>query len=170
MVDALAFLPVDEVEQGMAYLKDITPDHPGMEELLNYFDSTYVTGTFRRVNNNDPGAPRRLAPHFSPGVWNVHLATIKEPSRTKNICEAWNVGFQQLVGHTHLSVWTLIDSICKDQAVVVTLILQNQAGQPSKKIVKRVTQQIQARFLDLCIGYPAGDLCYQIFSVPFLTL
>ena len=62
-----------------------------MEELLNYFDSTYVTGTFRRVNNNDPDAPisvRRLAPQFSPGVWNVHQATIEERSRTNNICEA----------------------------------------------------------------------------------
>ena len=161
MIDALAFLPVDEVEQGMAHLKDVIPDHPGMEELLNYFDSTYVTGTFRRVNNNDPDAPirvRRLAPQFSPGVWNVHQATIEERSRTNNICEAWNIGFLQLVGHTHPSVWTLIDSIRKDQAVVATLILQNQAGQPPKKRVRRVAQQIQARLLNLCIGYNAGDL------------
>ena len=63
MIDALAFLPVDEVEQGMAHLKDVIPDHPGMEELLNYFDSTYVTGTFRRVNNNDPDAPIRVINH-----------------------------------------------------------------------------------------------------------
>ena len=41
---------------GMEYLRNnipdvpgLDPDAPGLEDLLNYFDGTYVTGTFRRI-------------------------------------------------------------------------------------------------------------------------
>ena len=47
MLDGLAFLPVDQVQEGMDYLKAHTPD--SLEPLVEYFDSTYVNGTFRRI-------------------------------------------------------------------------------------------------------------------------
>ena len=43
MLDWLAFLPEDKVHDGMAYLREHSPD--GMEELVDYFDSVFVTGS-----------------------------------------------------------------------------------------------------------------------------
>ena len=34
----------------MAYLKDVTPDHPGMEELLNYFHLATIEERSRTNN------------------------------------------------------------------------------------------------------------------------
>ena len=41
-LDALAFLPIDKVKEGMEYLKKNCP--PGAEDLVEYFDNTYVSG------------------------------------------------------------------------------------------------------------------------------
>ena len=47
MLDGLAFLPVSDVSEGLNYLKEHTPD--GLEPLIDNFDSTYVSGTYRRI-------------------------------------------------------------------------------------------------------------------------
>jgi len=44
MRDELAFLPVDDVTQGMTYIWEHTPE--GLEPLLDYFDKTYVSRAF----------------------------------------------------------------------------------------------------------------------------
>ena len=41
MIDGLAFLPVDDVAEGMTYLRENTPE--GLEPLLDYFDNAYVS-------------------------------------------------------------------------------------------------------------------------------
>jgi len=42
MIDELAFLPLDDVNEGIKVLRSITP--PNEQELIAYFDVTYVTG------------------------------------------------------------------------------------------------------------------------------
>lgn len=48
-ISVLAFLKVDDVRNGMRYLRGIAP--PLGQELLDYFHSTYVMGTYKRANN-----------------------------------------------------------------------------------------------------------------------
>ncbi|KAL8622930.1 hypothetical protein ACOMHN_027051 [Nucella lapillus] len=161
MLDALAFLPVDEVPTGMEYLRDNTPD--GAEELLEYFEATYVRGTFRQVQlpaaNDDAPAPvrvRRRPPLFPPGLWNVHEATMRDGNRTNNQCEAWNLGFSHLVGHNHPSLWTLINALQKDYALVCTSLLQDARGEPPRKRVKRSSKDIQTRLKAICTQHRDG--------------
>ncbi|XP_064470211.1 uncharacterized protein LOC135384962 [Ornithodoros turicata] len=45
MLDGLAFLPLSDVTDGMAFLKTIAPDEA--EPIVTYFDETYVNGTYR---------------------------------------------------------------------------------------------------------------------------
>jgi len=49
MMDGLAFLPLENDLVGMAYLRTCTP--PEAEDLLDYFNSTYDTGTSRQALN-----------------------------------------------------------------------------------------------------------------------
>ena len=53
MVDGLAFLPLHEVQTRMEYLRSVAM--PGSEALLDYFDSTYVSGSFRSIQR--PAVP-----------------------------------------------------------------------------------------------------------------
>jgi len=49
MLDRLAFLPVADVPAGMQVLRGAIPAVDGMNDLVDYFDVTYVTGTARRI-------------------------------------------------------------------------------------------------------------------------
>ena len=162
MIDGRAFLPVDAVADGMGYLKDNTSD--GLEGLLEYFDKTYVSGSFRRiqrapVDGDDEVQPvrvRRVQPLFPPQLWNVHQATIDNEARTNNMCESWNNAFQKLIGYNHPTVWVAIEAFRKDQSSVETALYNNANGQPPQKRVKKVTKDLQQRLQNLCRDYVNG--------------
>ena len=95
-LDALAFLPTADLQEGIAYIRSITPDEP--EDLVDYFDTTYVSGTYRSVLSQNPDQQqqltmRRVPPMFQPSVWSVHYATMEGNTRTNNVCEGWNNKF-----------------------------------------------------------------------------
>jgi len=46
-LDGLAFLPLEVVKVGMAHLVNIMTDH--VNELVDYFDKSYVNGTYRQI-------------------------------------------------------------------------------------------------------------------------
>ncbi|KAG7165673.1 putative MULE transposase domain-containing protein 4 [Homarus americanus] len=146
MIDALAFLPLDNVDEGMRYLKTVIPqDPPEAEELLMYFDCTYVSGSFRPIQqpvamSSDALMPlrmRRIPPMFAPHLWNVHDATMNNNARTNNICEGWNNKFFNLVGHYHPSVWRVIEWFQREEATVSTIIQQDGVGNPPRRRVRR---------------------------------
>ena len=52
MLDALAFLPLNDITEGMKHIRQNIPTGNGLEalvDLVDYFDATYVTGSIRRV-------------------------------------------------------------------------------------------------------------------------
>ena len=50
-IDALAFLPIDKINEGITFLRDTAPEEA--LPLLDYFDNTYVTGQLLpRVQRN----------------------------------------------------------------------------------------------------------------------
>ncbi|KAG7166465.1 putative Inosine-5'-monophosphate dehydrogenase 1b-like 13, partial [Homarus americanus] len=127
-------------------------------ELVDYFDATYVSGTFRRVqappaNPNNPLPPVRLRhrpPVFPPAVWNVFESTITRGDRTNNICEDWNNSFRSLIGHQHPSIWTVIEAFRKDQALAAITMLQDQIGERPQKRVRRAQKTYEERLVNLC--------------------
>lgn len=156
MLDSLALLPEDRVQEGMAYLKDNIPE--GLEGLVEYFDSTYVTGTYRRVQQGrvHPDGPppplrvRHIPPLFPIPRWNVHQVTTEGRDRTNNACEGWNTAFSQLIGHQHPSFWTAVDGLRKDCALVCTQMMQQTRGQLPKKRQRRAHKELQKRLQTLC--------------------
>ena len=138
MLDGLAFVPPGEVKQGMDYLKEVCPEDA--EGLVDYFDSTYVSGHYRaiaRQATSDGSLPqirfRRIPPRFPPELWNVRDCTTNDIDRTNNFCESWNNGFGCSVGHNHPSLWQLITHLKEDEALVRMEILQTARGQPPSK-------------------------------------
>ena len=83
MLDGLAFLQEDDVPEGMAYLRENIPD--GLESLRQYFDGTYVSGTYRQIQPPQhpstgtvpPLRIRHKPPMYPPSIWNVHTITLQ---------------------------------------------------------------------------------------------
>ena len=144
MLDGLALLPIDEVAIGIGYLIENIADVEGLEDLVDYFSSTYVFGTHRRIQPPalpdgiiPPAHMRKIPPLFPPYLWNVHQATIDNESRTNNLCETWNFSFHERVGYDHPTIWKTIQTIRKDQALVSAALIKDSRGKPPRKRVNK---------------------------------
>ena len=155
-LDGLAFLALDRVSEGMDILKAEVPEP--LAEVLTYFGSTYVTGSYRSVTGQGGMLRfRRTPPRLPPPTWNVHEATMNDGHRTNNVCESWNNGFKHLVGHNNPSIWTAIDCMKKDCAIVETDYLQFHQGiQPAKRQRRKVVNH-QNRLKALCTQLVEGQ-------------
>ncbi|XP_042149800.1 uncharacterized protein LOC121837949 [Ixodes scapularis] len=156
MLDGLAFVPPDLVPSGLQHIRDMAPDD--MAEILACFDSTYVSGTFRTASRTEADGRLtttvcRRRPEFPPEIWNVMEATLRGEDRTNNACEGWNNAFKHLVGHSHPSVWRLIECLQQDQAVASTTLLQVSRGEPPAKKTRRETSRLLGRLHHLCTDY-----------------
>ena len=101
MLDGLAFLPIADLPEGIAYIRSvITEELAETEELVDNFETTYVTGTYRPVQRNGEQrlTMRRVPPMFPPSIWSVHSATVDSDPRTNYVGEGWNNKFFTLVG------------------------------------------------------------------------
>jgi len=153
MLDGLAFLPVDDIEKGMVWLKSIAPDEA--TDVLNYFDQTYVTGVIRELPPDAAGCVRirRTAPLFPPSLWNVNSATLTDSDRTNNVAEGWNNRLSSMVGHHHPSIWTLIEVLQADAAEASATVMRHAVGNLPPRPRQRATVERQRRMRKLCEDY-----------------
>jgi len=134
------------------------PNCRELPDLVDYFDTTHVTASARRIGTLQRLRHLRRAmlwllcacvascrPFCQTRKWNVHDVTLTHGDRTDNPWESWNNGFRQLVGHSHPDVWTTIESLQLDQAMSVTSLMQHARGQLPPKRVRRTTVQRQKR-------------------------
>ena len=152
MLDGLAFLPPAEVQEGMQHLHSIKPDNPPeVDDLLTYFDRTYVSGHYRQCHGQGLTINmRRVPPMFPPEVWNVHDAVLNNAPCTNNICEGWNNKFFNLVGTHHPSVWRVVEWFKKEEATVQTILAQDAVGNPPVKKVRKKFVNMQTQLRNLC--------------------
>ena len=100
------------------------------EELVEYFSTDYVNGTFRRVQTTgEYGAisirMHHSKPRFPQALGNVHAATMNNEPRTNKQCEGYNNRFACLIGHTHPDIWKFIDTIKCEVCYVSAVIRMN---------------------------------------------
>ena len=155
MMDGLAFFPVPDLTNGIRLLRTLCPDDPPeAAELIEYFDSTYISGRLRQQNPAQNKAvrlvSRRIPPMFPPAIWNVHNTTVNGDARTNNMCEGWNNKFFNLVGYAHPSIWRVIEWCQKEEATVRTIIQQDAVGNPPVKRTQQSNVQLQERLQNLC--------------------
>jgi hypothetical protein len=162
MLDALAFLPISDLREGLDYLKQHVP--AGFNDLLSYFDSTYISGPSRSIrcapSASQPSTIRmrirRQPPLFPPETWNAYDATLANGQRTNNQTEAWNRTFADQVGHRHPSLYAFITNIQKDNALVIVALEADARGQPAKKRYKKASRDLQERLFHLCAARRDG--------------
>ncbi|KAG0727804.1 hypothetical protein GWK47_033848 [Chionoecetes opilio] len=76
--------------------------------------------------------------------------------RTNNLCEGWINKFYHLVGYQHPSIWKLIRTIQKEEAVVSAVIARDTVGEPPRKKTKQEYVDLEQRLKNLCKDYTEG--------------
>ena len=135
MVDAIAFLPIQDVARGVEYLKKISSDD-SVKANIDYFDCTYVSRMYRIVpHNNFCVRLRRNSALFITELWNVHKITVQNLERTNNDTKGWNNKFKHLVRYSHPNIYDLIKKIRLEIVVDETKISQAELekSQETKK-------------------------------------
>ena len=150
MIDAIAFLPINDVILGVAYLRQNMHPDPRAVDLLDYFDNTYVNGVANQRLRAANRPVQRNPPMFPPVLWNVHTATLNDDPRTNNVCESWNNAFFHIVGQNHPSMWTCVRALQKQHADDEKIIQQDALGQRPRQRVKPTLVQMQNRLRNLC--------------------
>jgi len=166
MLDGLAFLPVCDVTAGLQHLRDIMPT--SAVPLVDYFDATYVNGSCRPSpadSTTTTEVRRRVRPRFPPEMWNVHQLTLEHNDRTNNSAEAWNRRFESMLGHSHPSIWSIIEMLRADAAEAATMLAKHENGNLSHKRRRPGTEVTQRRLATLCQEYMSKERTMAQFLV-----
>ena len=96
-ISALAFLPVDEVEEGFRTLTNHSAFPVEATQIARYFHKTYIG-----LNQLETSKGRPL---FAINFLNVNKRTKNDNHRTNNQVEGWHRRFQSVVtlGFLHVS-------------------------------------------------------------------
>ncbi|KAF0768001.1 Uncharacterized protein FWK35_00006085 [Aphis craccivora] len=75
----------------MSLLSNYFKSLEGLDDILVYFDSTYVNGTYKStIKEYSTTRFLRHLPIFLPHTWNVYNATKEGYGRTNNVSEGFN--------------------------------------------------------------------------------
>jgi hypothetical protein len=73
------------------------------------------------------------------------------------MCEGWNNKFFNLVGHSHPSIWRVIEWCQQEEATVRTIIQQDAVGNPPVKCTQQRHVQLRKRLQNLCRDLTTGQ-------------
>ena len=132
MSAGLAFLPSNEVANGMDYLMENIPDVEGPKGLADYSSSTYVFITYHHIQ--PPSLPdgkillmcfKRVPPLFPPQLKSVQQATIDEEARANNL---WENSGNEIIRRIRFLYHS-------------TAVIKDSHSEPPRKWVKRATKE-----------------------------
>jgi hypothetical protein len=137
---AIAFVPLEDVEDAFDILADDKPNEEHIDELLSYFEHSYVRGRRLRGRNAGHGPPA-----FPKDKWNQNEAAVGGIARTNNVCEGWHHGLQALFHGLHPTLWTFMTGVQRDILKQTTAFLHGVTGldHPSKKTYRALNDRVQ---------------------------
>ena len=136
---ALAFVPEEEVEERFEEVAAAFPDEPAVNNLISYFESTYVRGP--RL------AGRYRDPTFPPGVWSHFADAVLLEPKTTNACEGFHNALKSLFMCTHPSVWKFLNGIRKDIAIqrLLHIRAEQMQGEGRRKKWVELARRLRAK-------------------------
>ncbi|CAF3834472.1 unnamed protein product [Rotaria sordida] len=142
---ALAFLPLNDIINGFDLIAAEFDDDDDTENLLNYFEKTWVGEKKRR------GVGRKK-PLFDHKLWNIYDRVIANLPRSNNAVEGWHHAFANRVAISHPTVAKLTEKIRLEQSkfeIDITQLLQGHQPKPKKACYRKIDERISR----LVLGY-----------------
>jgi hypothetical protein len=159
---ALAHVPVDDVMESFEFLSESMPEVEKMDELLSYFEHTYIRGRRLRGRGDNYGPPV-----FAIESWNQREAAAEGIARTTNSVEGWHHGLQALFQCSHPTMWKFLAGLQRDCVKQQASFLQGVTGveQPS---VKRY-RILRDRVMRAVATYGQTDILTYLRSIAYLS-
>ena len=113
------------------------------QELISYFEATWIGGVVGRRQ-------RRTLVKFPAAMWNVVGCHFTGSTRTTNALEAFHHSFNSLVACQHPSIWVLLKSLQRQQALTDNMLSHIAQGE-TKLPGTRESTQCQSCYACICI-------------------
>ena len=149
MLNALAFLPVDEVPKVFVLLKEEAPKD--LDVIVTYFEEYYVVG--RPARGRGRGRIRAVPPRYPPSFWNVYIATLNDQHRTNNVSEGWHNRFHLLMGKNHPDLYSALKEFQKEQGNTEISLIELGLGRVLKAAPNRKWIDNQNRLRNIVERY-----------------
>ena len=149
---AVAFVPVADVHAAFEELISGANFDPRMEEVVEYFENTWL--------GRQSALGSRQEPIFPVELWNMYERSKNNEHRTNNHIEGWHRRFQAVLQCSNTTVFKCIDAIKVEQKRHEDVIARLNAGEnppPQNKKYRDVTIRIR-RIVDAYDGQ--GFECY----------
>jgi hypothetical protein len=159
---ALAYVPPNDVVNAFEILAESMPAHDNMNELLSYFETTYIRG--RRLRGRGETYGNAL---FHIESWNQRAAAVEGIARTTNAVEGWHHGLQSLFQCHHPSIWTFMSGLRCDIAKQKALFLQGAAGQINTP--SQTYRRLQVRVARAVESYGSSEILVYLQAIAHLS-
>ena len=106
---ALAFVRPPDVLDYYTVLERQFPDDRQVDDLIGYFEETYIG---RRLRNG-----RRIVPRFPVDAWNQYDRVQNELPRTNNHVEAWHRAIESSFLSSHPGLWSFLSILIKEESL-----------------------------------------------------
>ena len=138
------------------------PPAEHMDELVSYFEHTYIRGRRQRGRGENYGPPR-----FSIDIWNQRNAAADGIARTTNSVEGWHYSLQALFQCTHPTMWKFIAGLQSDCALQKATFLQGVTGveQPASKRYRKLKERV----MNAVAAYGQTDIITYLRPLAFLS-
>lgn len=137
---ALAFVPTADVREAFHAIQetDTFPEHDGIQELYDYFETTYI--------GREGRGGRVREPRHKPQTWNQRERTLQGLGRTNNIIEGWHRGIQSSLDGDNPTLWKCLAFLQLEEDWCRTTeqrVLGGQDVKLEKADQKRRTRRLQ---------------------------
>lgn len=149
MLMALAYVPVDDVQEVFEMFREDVPADMPLEGILTYMEETYVGRRAipaRRI--------RRRKPKYPIELWNQYDAAINGEAKTNNCSEGWHNRFRLLMNKTHPDLYSAISELQKEQAGTELCLIESSLGKATRDAPNPKWVELQNMITNIVSDYP----------------
>jgi len=159
---ALSHVPVNDVIDAFEQLVETMPSNERVNDVVTYFEHTYVRGRRR------PGRGNNFGPAIFPiTVWNQHDSAGDGIARTTNSVEGWHHSLQSLFMCQHPTLWSFLMGMERDCSLNKSAFLQTTTGIVTQG--RKVYRDLKARVARAVALYGQSDTLTYLRAIAHLS-
>jgi hypothetical protein len=161
-LSAISHVPISDVIETFEILVDVMPQNEYVDEVVTYFEHTYIRG--RRLRGR---GDNYAVPIFGHDIWNQRDSAAEGIARTNNVCEGWHNGVHSLITCSHPSMWRFIEGLKRDSVLQLSSFLQGATG--VRNLSEKRYRDLRERVQRVMASYQQTDRLTFLRAIAYLS-
>ena len=159
---AISHVPEEHVTEAFDLLIEDMPTDDRVNELVTYFEHTYIRGRRRPGRGENYGQAIFPVP-----LWNQYNSAGEGIARTTNSVEGWHHSLQSLFMCQHPNMWTFLDGLRRDCEINKAAYLQHATG--AQHLGRKKYRDLKYRVTRAVERYDRADIMTYLQAIAHLS-